>query len=222
MEPRGCESPGFRLVYCPAGPDVKPPTDGQHLLLASRQVTRRLRPAIAQYREPLVHPLEVVADRAPHPPPAVGTQQPVVLDRRAREHAPALGDVGHPHAGDAMGRLLLDALAGERDRTAHRLEQLGHARHRLQRRGLARAVGADDRDDLALGHVEGDAVERPGRAVEDAQVLDLEELLLLPVRRGLEYRLRDWRGAMTVGAQGPLAARALALGLGAHAVSSPR
>ena len=39
-------------------------------------------------------------------------------------------------------------------------------------RGLARAVGADDGDDLALGDLERDAVERLRVAVEEVEIAD--------------------------------------------------
>ena len=53
-----------------------------------------------------------------------------------------------------------------------RLEQAGD---RAQRRRLAGAVRADERDDLALVHVEVDAVQRRDVAVRDFEVADAEE-----------------------------------------------
>ena len=49
------------------------------------------------------------------------------------------------------------------------------ARDRAQRRGLARAVRADDADELALPDFEIDLPHRFDAAVGDLQVLDLEQ-----------------------------------------------
>ena len=45
----------------------------------------------------------------------------------------------------------------------------------VEQGGLASAVGADDADDLALGHVEGDVRERPQAAILFADALDLQK-----------------------------------------------
>src|SRR6185312_16216389 len=48
-------------------------------------------------------------------------------------------------------------------------------RHRVEQRRLAGAVQADDRDEFALADIERDLVERLSLAIEDADVLDLEQ-----------------------------------------------
>jgi hypothetical protein len=55
-----------------------------------------------------------------------------------------------------------------------------HARHRAQERGLARAVGADDRHHLALGDVERHAEQRLEVAVERVEVADRDHSTSIP------------------------------------------
>ena len=65
-----------------------------------------------------------------------------------------------------------DVLAGEADAPAPRADD---AHDREQRRGLARAVPADQRDHLALAHRERDALQDVRLAVVGVEILDLEE-----------------------------------------------
>ena len=87
------------------------------------------------------------------------------------EDAAVFRDVADAAAGDAVRRLAEEGLAAERDLAAAGLEQTGDG---AQERGLARAVGADDADELAFGHVERDALQRAHGAVGDGKVADLE------------------------------------------------
>jgi hypothetical protein len=61
-----------------------------------------------------------------------------------------------------------------------------------QQRGLARAVGADDGDDLALAHRQVDLVHGLDLAVGDAELLQIEQ-------RGLTLAHRPPRVAAQVG-----------------------
>ena len=85
----------------------------------------------------------------------------------------------------------VDAVAAERDLAAHRLQELTHARDRLERRRLPGAVRADERDDLAGVDVEVDAVER-GRAAVRARAR-------LGARASERSRRRLHRGALDAG-----------------------
>jgi hypothetical protein len=75
----------------------------------------------------------------------------------------------HPHdlfSGDAH-----DALSLVQDITAIGPEQAGN---RAQGGGLARPIGADQRDDLSCIDVEGDALNGADRAICHMQVIDLK------------------------------------------------
>jgi hypothetical protein len=96
----------------------------------------------------------------------------VVGDGEVREDAASLRHVRHAFAGDDVRLHAADVLAVERDLALARLEQ---ARDRAERGGLARAVRADEGDDLALLDVEVDAVQRGDGAVADFEVADRED-----------------------------------------------
>ena len=70
-----------------------------------------------------------------------------------------------------MARLAGDVLSLEGDRAALRRQQAGDG---VQRGGLAGAVRADERDDLALVYLEGNVTQRMNQAVVNVDVLDFE------------------------------------------------
>ncbi len=70
-----------------------------------------------------------------------------------------------------MARPARDVVAAKDDPPARRAV---HARDGADERGLARAVGADDRDDRPFVDLERDAVERLRVAVKDVEALDRE------------------------------------------------
>src|SRR5438552_7642796 len=67
-----------------------------------------------------------------------------------------------PEVADPVGREAGELLRAEADRAGARRER---ARHAVEEGGLARAVRADEAEDLALLHFEGDGVQR-GEAAE--------------------------------------------------------
>src|SRR3954471_21869118 len=71
------------------------PRDRQHLLLASRERDRLLRPALAQAWEKLVCACKILrAARAR--PSQIRPEQEMLLDRHGGEHLPAFRDAGDP------------------------------------------------------------------------------------------------------------------------------
>src|SRR5207237_10147130 len=68
----------------------------------------------------------------------------------------------------AVARPACDVAAAVTDRAARRAQ---HARDGADERGLARAIGADDRDNRALLHFERNTIERLRVAVEHIDVL---------------------------------------------------
>ena len=126
------------------------------------------RAPLAEDGEEAVH-----ARERPGPgPAAVGADLEVLLTER-------LGKIFRPSGTSTMprptsvsaGRPLTGRPANS---TAPR--EAGHrARQRPEQRGLAGAVGADHRHQLALGHVQGDAEERLEVAVARGQVADGEQ-----------------------------------------------
>ena len=93
----------------------------------------------------------------------------VFLDRQVLEHAAALEHLGDAAHDDVVRRQMVQPLAAELDRAlgdlaAFRVQQPGD---RLQRGGLARAVGAEQRGDLPLTGGERDALQHQDHAVVD-------------------------------------------------------
>ncbi len=77
----------------------------------------------------------------------------ILLDRQSAEDAPLLGNQLQSAAGDRVARQQLDRLALETDAAGARMQDAGQ---RFQRRALAGAVAAEQRDDFALAHLHRD------------------------------------------------------------------
>ena len=140
----------------------------EHLLLAAREVARLLVRPLAQNREQVDHPLlglghgaVVLAD---HP----GAEPEVLVHREGREDAAPARHEREALPGDRLRLLAGDRRAVEPDRAAADLDQPAGA---LEQRRLAGAVGAEQRHDLALVHLEVDAEEDLHRAVGDLDLL---------------------------------------------------
>src|SRR5262249_7078085 len=80
----------------------------------------------------------------------------VVEDGELAERAGDLEGTGDPAVADGVRRQPGHLLAPEPDRARRRRQR---ARHAVEQRGLAGAVGADEAEDLALRHLEGDPTE---------------------------------------------------------------
>src|SRR5690606_29039339 len=101
----------------------------------------------------LADELETLLELAGH---LEGAHLEVLLDGQAREDVVGLRDVADA-AGDQLVRLHVgDVLALQRHLAAADVDQPEHG---LEQGRLAGAVGADDADQLALGHVQVGAVE---------------------------------------------------------------
>ena len=89
-----------------------------------------------------------------------------------REELAPLGRLRDAARDDVVRRLVGDVLAAEADPAAPRMVE---PVDRAQRRRLAGAVRAEQCDDLALAHLEGDALQRVDRAVVGVDPLELED-----------------------------------------------
>ena len=130
----------------------------QHLLLAARQAAGRRVEPVGQRREVLEHPRRRRRARTrrrwrySH-----DAARRFSVDGQAGEHAAPAGYLRDAQRGDRVRIAPGDVVAVEEDAAALRRHE---TRDRLQHRGLPGAVGAEEGDDLALGHVEV----RPRRA----------------------------------------------------------
>ena len=147
------------------------PGDRQHLLLAAREVAGDAVDALFQAREEAEHAFEVAGHGRLVAPP-VGTELEVLAHGECREDGAALGDVDEAALDDLVRRHPRDVFAVEADGAGPHRDEAGE---REQGRRLARAVGADQRADLAGQDAEVDALQGLDVSVGDLQAGDLEE-----------------------------------------------
>src|SRR5258708_12723301 len=96
----------------------------------------------------------------------------MVLDALLHEQPPAFRRQGKALAHDRKRTLAADLLTPKPDRPGMHWNKSGDG---IQRRGLAAAIGAKQRDDRALGHLERDVGHADQVAVADFDMLDLEQ-----------------------------------------------
>ena len=150
------------------------PGNGQHLLLAAGHRSRQLAAPLRQHREGLEREGQVACDLRPGRR-AKGAQQQVFLDRELREEPAPLGHQRDPEVDDFFGghpgQVVARAVDLEHDAAGVGLDDAHHALHQ---RALAVAVGAQQRDGLALIELHRHAVQCAHRAVAGADVPDGE------------------------------------------------
>ena len=142
--------------------------DRQHLLLAARKFGALAVQAFLQVRKQIENLIERQAAAAHD-----RRQQQVFAHVEACENAALLGAESDAHPRDPVRRGADDFLIVEADRTGALADD---SHHRFQRRGLAGAVAAEQRDHLAGIHVEIDAMKDVGFAVPGLQVGNGENL----------------------------------------------
>src|SRR5215470_4576356 len=144
---------------------------GHSLLLTARELARIASPVRGKLHEGeglSDPPLDLRARHAGH----AKSEGHVLEDGAVGEQRVVLED--HAHVA-AVGRHLVHALALDEDVARRRFHE---ARHRTEARGLSAAGGAEEREELARLHGEGDAVEGQRLAVA------LDETAELDVVRG--------------------------------------
>jgi hypothetical protein len=102
---------------------------------------------------------------------AVPADQQIAQHGRILEQFDVLEGAGDAEFGDAEGRLLGDVLILEIDLARGRAVD---PRDQVEDRTLAGAVGADDREDLALLHREADGIDRLQAAEMQRQIFGAE------------------------------------------------
>mmetsp|Transcript_67299 Transcript_67299/g.186139 ORF Transcript_67299/g.186139 Transcript_67299/m.186139 type:complete len:242 (-) Transcript_67299:1016-1741(-) len=154
------------------------PRDGHPLLLAAGQLGRLVRRTVGQAHQLQRdgRALPALAGRQ------LGQQQrqlDILLRRQRRHQVVELeheADLGRPPFGQGRTRELVDALTAHGDGTAAGRVQ---PTHQIEQRGLARARGPHQRQELALLHVQVDVVQHLHRllapGVDLGQVADFDQ-----------------------------------------------
>ena len=168
---RRCEAERGLVAQQEPRPAHQRARDRQHLLLAAGQAAGRLPPSLAEDGEDGEPGCDVLRDlrRRRH---RIGAQSQVLLDGEVGEGAAPLRNVGDAEADAVGGACRRDVDAVEKDRAARR----NLARQRPQRRGLAGAVGAEQRHHVALVDHEVDAVNDVDASVARMKTTDAQEL----------------------------------------------
>src|SRR3990170_3687446 len=118
--------------------------DGQHLLLAARHGAGELPPPAGENRKERQHPVQPVADPRGLAAEDEGADLEVLQHGHGGEHETPLGDIGEAAAHAAVSRLVSDGPRLHEDLALPRTEE---THERLERGGLAGAVGPDDARD---------------------------------------------------------------------------
>src|SRR5262249_51503238 len=136
------------------------PPDGEHLLLAARELIAAMREPRAEPGKGRKHALQRPASLAAHAG-ARGHDQ-VLAHREVREYAAALPAVADALPGDWRRGLTRDLGAANADWAPARL---GGTEQRAQKRGLAHAVAAEETHGLASADMEIAPAQHVARAV---------------------------------------------------------
>ena len=164
--------PHGRLVqHQQPGAGHQPPAHSQHLLLTTGQGAGHLTAALLQPGKLPVHPLQAGFNGGAGL--GIGPHLQVFLHRHLLEDAPPLGDVGHTQLHDLVGGEAGQVLSQKLHRAGAGAEQTAH---RVQNGGLARAVGPDEGDHLALADLEGHALDGVDGAVIDVNIVYLQHI----------------------------------------------
>src|SRR5881296_722490 len=139
--------------------------DRQHLLLAAREAAAALVRPVGQLGEQAEDALDREA--------ALGADadREVLRHRQVGEDPPILGHEPDAQAGHAVRRHTAQRASLEADLSGRHLDD---ADDRLEGGGLAGAIASEQRDHLALGRAQADAVEHVARPVDRVDVGELE------------------------------------------------
>ena len=144
------------------------PGQGEHLLLTAGQRPGQLLAAHGELGELLEgHVLD-----AAHRHPDLCGHEEVLADAEVGEHSPTLGDGADSPAGSSVRGDRGDRVALEAHLAAARGERAGA---HIEQRGLAAAIGPEERDHRSGRHLEAHAVHDLNRSVAGADVAELED-----------------------------------------------
>ena len=147
--------------------------DGEHFLFAARKFASFVVQSFLQARKALEHGVHLPARAL-----ALGDGE-VLARGEVGEDAARLGDQGDAALADLVGIQPGDVAALVENLALLRRREAGDA---AQRRGLAGAVATEERDDLAFGHAQRQAVKDVAEAVVGVDAFDFEDQAATPPR----------------------------------------
>ena len=171
-ENRGDPERGF-VEHKAIGLAHQGPRDGEHLLFAAAERAGLLFDA---FREPGKNGenLLQVGCRFLFAFAEVGAHAEVFEDGQVGKNHPTLGRLRQPAGDDLVRGESLDIRALEDNLTGGGFEDAGDG---AEGRCFSGAVRTNERDDLALGDIQGDPVEGPDGAIRDRKIADLQNAL---------------------------------------------
>src|SRR5271166_331467 len=154
------------------------PPERAHLLLAARSVARLSVATLLEARKIAIDAVQVAHHRRAAVPAREGAGEQILFDGQMPEAMAAFHDLNRAAPYKVVGGEPVDPFALEQDRALGHLAAFGakEVRYRLQGRGLAGAVGAEQRDNAALGRRKRNALQHQGdRIVDDLDIEDVED-----------------------------------------------
>ncbi|MCY1295639.1 hypothetical protein D9M70_449870 [compost metagenome] len=161
-----------------ARPGHQRPADRHHLLLAAGGVAGQAATSLLEAGKPGVDTLQLGFQRGPRHLAREGPGQQVFLHRQVREAVPPLEHLHQAIGDQPMRHAAPDVRAPVENPPLHDLAALGanQAGDRFEGGALARAVGAEQRDDLAFRHLQGHPAHGENRLlVQHFDVFDLKD-----------------------------------------------
>ena len=146
------------------------PTDCEHLLFAAAERPARAIRQLFETREESIHLLQFRVNLVSAPPPRERAQFEILPNGETRKNPAPFRHMTDARVHNSLRRPARDALTAEVYLPFGAQQSADDA----QRRRLARAVGADQRDDLTLAHGQRKLVERAHAAVVGVNVLQFE------------------------------------------------
>ena len=146
------------------------PAYGQHLLFAAGEGARQLPVPLFQPGEERIDPLEILCDLR-LVPAEIGPQLQVLQHRQVGEYPPSLGTHGDTLADNPVNGLAQKLPAVPLDGAGGGLYKAGDG---TQGGGLAGAVGADQSDNLAVRHLQGDTPQGLDAAVGHVEIFNFK------------------------------------------------
>ena len=179
LDHQGGQPQGGLVQHHQLGAGHEGPAHGQHLLLAAGQGAGQLPAALLQAGEELIDPLDILFNLSPVLA-EIGAYFQIFQHRHIGKDPPALGTHGDAGTDDPIDGFAQQLLAIPLNGARLGLDQAGDG---AQSGGFAGAVGPDEGDDFAVGHLQADAAQGLDSAVGHMEIFNFKHPRPPPDRR---------------------------------------